>query len=56
MSGSPPVTEDGLNDFHLQREKCAHILKSARSATVANILAPLLCIPMFQDDVRPSHF
>jgi signal transduction histidine kinase/ActR/RegA family two-component response regulator len=56
MSSTSPVTEDGLKDFHLRREKCAHILKSARSATVANILAPLLCIPMFQNEVRPSRF
>ena len=56
MSGTSPVTDDGLHNFYLLREKCAHIIKSARSATVANILAPLLCIPMFQGEVRPSHF
>jgi signal transduction histidine kinase/CheY-like chemotaxis protein len=33
------------------REKSAHITKAARSATIANVLAPLLCIPMFGDEV-----
>lgn len=37
------------------REKSVHITKAARSATVANVLAPLLCIPMFQDEVQPTN-
>jgi signal transduction histidine kinase/CheY-like chemotaxis protein len=47
--------EDDVNNVYLMREKSAHITKAARSATVANILAPLLCIPMFKDEVNDSH-
>lgn len=47
--------EDEVNNFYLLREKSAHITKAARSATTANILAPMLCIPMFKDEVQPSH-
>jgi len=43
------------NDFYLLREKASHITKAARSATIANVLAPLLCIPAFKDEVRPIH-
>lgn len=43
------------NDFYLLREKASHITKAARSATIANVLAPLLCIPAFKDEVRPMH-
>ncbi len=43
--------EDEINNFYLLREKSVHIIKAARSATLANILAPLLCIPMFKDEV-----
>ena len=42
-------TEAG--EFQLQCEKAVHITKAARSATLANVLAPLLCIPMFQDEL-----
>ena len=35
----------------LLKEKAAHITTAARSATLANVLAPLLCIPMFEDDL-----
>ncbi len=44
-----------INDFYLLREKSAHITKAARSATVANLLAPMLCIPMFKDEVQPLN-
>ena len=47
--------EDDANHFLLLREKSAHITKAARSATLANILAPLLCIPMFKDEVPFSN-
>lgn len=49
--------EDGVqsNNFYLLREKASHITKAARSATIANVLAPLLCIPAFKDEVRPVH-
>lgn len=46
-----PLTEDELNRINLMREKSAHITKAARSATFANILVPLLCVPMFKDEV-----
>lgn len=49
-------TSDALNDFQLAQEKLIHITKAARSATAANILAPLLCIPMFSDEVSASRF
>lgn len=43
------------NNFYLLREQASHITKAARSATIANVLAPLLCIPAFKDEVRPTH-
>ena len=43
--------EDEANHLYLLREKASHITKAARSATVANILAPLLCIPAFGGEV-----
>jgi two-component system, sensor histidine kinase len=43
------------NHFYLLREQASHITKAARSATIANVLAPLLCIPAFKDEVRPMH-
>jgi len=56
MGGTALEVEDGSHRFFLQREKYAHIVTAARTATIANILAPLLCIPMFQDQVRPAYF
>ena len=55
MPPSPSLTVDTSHDLDLMRAKASHILKAARSATLANILAPLLCIPMFQDEVREGH-
>ena len=52
---SAQLKEDELNNVYLMREKSAHITKAARSATLANVLAPLLCIPVFKDEVEPSH-
>ena len=49
------LTANQVNNVYLLREKSAHITKAARSATVANVLAPLLCIPMFKDEVQASH-
>ncbi len=49
------LIEDELNAFYVLREKSAHITKAARSATVANILAPLTCIPMFHEEVAYSN-
>lgn len=47
--------KDDVNTVYLMREKSAHITKAARSATAANILAPLLCIPMFSDEVGTTN-
>lgn len=49
------VDEAQSNNFYLLREKASHITKAARSATVANVLAPLLCIPAFKDEVKPMN-
>ncbi len=49
------LREEELNAVLVLREKSAHITKAARSATVANILAPLTCIPMFIDEVVYSN-
>jgi two-component system, sensor histidine kinase len=43
------------DNFYLLREKASHITKAARSATIANVLAPLLCIPAFKDEVSSVH-
>lgn len=51
----PALTANEVNNVYLLREKSAHIVKAARAATAANVLAPLLCIPMFKDEVQPSH-
>ncbi len=40
----------------LLSEKASHIAKAARAATVANVLAPLLCIPMFAEEVPELQF
>lgn len=49
--GQSDRADEEDNNVHLLREKSAHITKAARSATIANVLAPLLCIPMFGDEV-----
>jgi len=49
------IGEDQSNNFYLLREKASHITRTARSATIANVLAPLLCIPAFKDEVNPMH-
>ena len=49
------LIENEINNLYLLREKSAHITKAARSATLANVLAPLLCIPMFKDEVTPTN-
>ncbi len=56
MNSMMGVDDAEENNVHLAREKLIHIIKAARSATAANILAPLLCIPMFGDEVRQSYF
>ncbi|MEY3639260.1 MAG: hypothetical protein RIR68_2393 [Pseudomonadota bacterium] len=54
-SQSARLEADASNNFYLLREKASHITKTARSATIANVLAPLLCIPAFKDEVKPMH-
>ncbi len=54
-SNTARILEEETNHLYLLREKASHITKAARSATVANILAPLLCIPAFGDEVTPTH-
>ena len=50
--GSPPqAAYDNASEVALLREKASHIAKAARAATLANVLAPLLCIPMFMGEV-----
>ncbi len=49
------VGEEQSNNINLLREKASHITRTARSATIANVLAPLLCIPAFKDEVKPLH-
>ena len=47
---------DEVGDLHLTQEKFIHIAKAARAATAANVLAPLLCIPMFEEEVQSPRF
>jgi signal transduction histidine kinase/CheY-like chemotaxis protein len=54
-SQSARLEADASNNFYLLREKASHITRTARSATIANVLAPLLCIPAFKDEVKPMH-
>ena len=49
------LAEDEASQLYLLREKAVHIIKAARSATPANILAPLLCIPAFSGEVNPKY-
>lgn len=41
---------------YIAREKSSYITKTARSVTLANIFAPLLCIPLFYEDADPVRF
>lgn len=50
------MTDENSNGIYLKREKSSHLLRAARSATVANVIAPLLCIPMFRDEVGATRF
>lgn len=40
----------------LSRERAAYITKAARSVTVANVIAPLLCYVAFHEDADPVRF
>lgn len=50
------IEKDPSHTLYLKREKLSHIVKAARSATAANIFAPLLCVPMFRDEVKTPFF
>ena len=41
---------------YIAREKSSYITQTARSVTLANIFAPLLCIPLFHSDADPTKF
>lgn len=56
MDPADSIEIDPSHTLYLKREKLSHIVKAARSATAANILAPLLCIPVFHDEVRAPYF
>lgn len=41
---------------YIAREKSSYITKAARSVTVANIIAPMLCYVAFREDADPVRF
>ena len=55
---SPTTWTTPLDDAsgYIAREKSSYITKTARSVTLANIFAPLLCIPLFYEDADPMRF
>jgi signal transduction histidine kinase/CheY-like chemotaxis protein len=54
MVSAMPQPKDA--EAQLLSEKASHIAKAARAATLANVLAPLLCIPMFADELSALRF
>ena len=46
-----PAHDDASS--YIAREKSSYITKAARSVTVANIIAPLLCYVAFREDADP---
>ena len=55
-SSSHSAAQDDDASGHIAREKSSYITKTARSVTLANIFAPLLCIPLFYEDADPLRF
>lgn len=49
------MSQDDATLNFIAREKSAYITKSARSVTAANVLAPILCYIVFNDQVKPLH-
>lgn len=47
------LQEEQARHDYVMREKSAYLSKTARSTVPANILAPVLCIPLFYDEVDP---
>ena len=57
MTYNPSSVQQALDsDFYIAREKSSYITKTARSITLANVLAPLLCIPLFLNEAKPMSF
>ena len=53
---SSTVLPDQDPDLYIAREKSSYITQTARSVTMANIFAPLLCVPLFYSDADPTRF
>jgi signal transduction histidine kinase/CheY-like chemotaxis protein len=56
MTHTAPAVQVVDSDFYIAREKSSYITKTARSITLANVLAPLLCIPLFLNEAKPLNF
>ena len=56
MTYNSSATQVVDSDFYIAREKSSYITKTARSITLANVLAPLLCIPLFMNEAKPVNF
>jgi hypothetical protein len=49
--------EEGLRDQALiANEKLQYMLDYSKSSTIATILAPLLCVPLYWEDTEPIRF
>lgn len=54
MPQSIPVTNfDDFSSMQIAKQKSAYIVKTARSVTVTNILAPVFALLLFYDDADP---
>ena len=54
MPDSTHVTDfDNLSSIQIAKQKSAYIVKTARSVTVTNILAPVFALLLFYDDADP---
>lgn len=55
MPYSTHVTDfDNFSSIQIAKQKSAYIVKTARSVTVTNILAPVFALLLFYDDADPS--
>lgn len=48
-----PLDFDNLSSSQIAKQKSAYIVKTARSVTVTNILAPIFALLLFYDDADP---
>jgi signal transduction histidine kinase len=56
MPDSTHVTDfDNFSSIQIAKQKSAYIVKTARSVTVTNILAPVFALLLFYDDADPIH-